>query len=773
MVCGDARRQSLEDGMTLAGKPSCRENHVGTSSYLPPTTRGTSPQWFTMIICLLTSALLGIYSEMFYEYRKVAWLGEALDGGFILGTLSVSAVLHALLAAAVFLLLFALALAWNHRALRWLCDHRVIMGVGLIVACTALEVSGSSVGVLSEMVGDAKGSGLLFGIPRSIRSDEYIVQTPFAVSQQYTGYAAVSNLLQGTGADVTMVYAQPCWAIATLFRPFLWGYLVLGSTRGLAFFWAARLIVLALVSFEFGLLITRRNRQLSAAYMVLVSFSPTIQWWFAVNGIAELFIFGQGLVVALSCLLHAEGGREVWGWSALIAWMAGGYALVLYPAWQVPLFYIFAGCAVAVCVSVRRERRGALFPGRPLRHVVALGCCLGAMALLVGYSLYSVRDVIQTVSQTVYPGQRSDAGGGGLAVLLNSGASLIGPLNAEQMVPNACEASAFFSMFPAGVIMAIWTLTHQKRHYHDPFLVCLFVVKAFLAVYVITGFPEPLAKMTLMDRSLVFRTIQMIGFVDLVLLVRSLASPRAHAADRRSLPEVARVALAGCAGVLFTIVGKLVAGAYPTLATALPLRFAVYVALFSSVFAWSILEDASGRRRAAHSPLLVASSIVLLSGLLVNPVQQGIGPLADSSLASVVKKVESTDDSGLWIASSSMAGQGSMAGQICVAAGARTVNSVNTYPNLDLWASVDPSGSFKDIYNRYAHITVVPTHGSTTFTSRFPDSFEVSINPDDLVRLGVTYWVSPSDLTTYDTAATTFEPLETQGIWTVYRIIYH
>lgn len=45
----------------------------------------------------------------------------------------------------------------------------------------------------------------------------------------------------------TMVYGQPSYAVATLFRPFLWGYLLLGAERGLAFFWDARMLCMMLV----------------------------------------------------------------------------------------------------------------------------------------------------------------------------------------------------------------------------------------------------------------------------------------------------------------------------------------------------------------------------------------------------------------------------------------------------------------------------------------------------------------------------------------------
>ena len=38
--------------------------------------------------------------------------------------------------------------------------------------------------------------------------------------------------------------------------------------------------------------------------------------------------------------------------------------------------------------------------------------------------------------------------------------------------------------------------------------------------------------------------------------------------------------------------------------------------------------------------------------------------------------------------------------------GAKTVNSVNVYPDLDKWHVIDPNGQYEEVYNRYAHILV-------------------------------------------------------------------
>lgn len=200
---------------------------------------------------------------------------------------------------------------------------------------------------------------LLMGIPREIRSDEWLINTPFALSQLRDGLHPVSSLLASGDTNVTPIYAHPCWSFSTLFRPFLWGHLFFDASAGLAFFWIARLVILFLVTIQFGLYLFSQRRGISFAFASMVTFSSTVQWWFAVNGIAELFIFGQGLVVALDCFLKSESLRSRFLISTMMSWAAAAYVLVIYPAWQVVLFWIFfiLGILVLPCLFGLNRRK--------------------------------------------------------------------------------------------------------------------------------------------------------------------------------------------------------------------------------------------------------------------------------------------------------------------------------------------------------------------------------------------------------------------------------
>lgn len=163
-------------------------------------------------------------------------------------------------------------------------------------------------------------------------------------------YPYFGQVMRGAITDSFIVYGQPVWDIAVLFCPFHWGYLLLGAERGLSFFWCARLIALFMVTFELSMLLTNRKRVLSLASALLVAFSSQVQWWFAVNSLVEMLVFGQLAVLIVHYFMVT---KKIWARTLLMIGMAfcgGAYILTFYPSWQVPLGYAFLALIVGVII---------------------------------------------------------------------------------------------------------------------------------------------------------------------------------------------------------------------------------------------------------------------------------------------------------------------------------------------------------------------------------------------------------------------------------------
>lgn len=208
--------------------------------------------------------------------------------------------------------------------------YRWAIGAVILLLCVLLQLNGSSIGMWNDLVSDGTVAGpVIAGADRSIRSDEWAIFTPMAMSQYYNDFGLESDILRGTETDVYMVYGQSVKDWSVIFRPFQAGYLFLNPARGLSFYWCAKLIALLLVSFDLGMLLTGRRRCLSLAYAFMIAFAPVVQWWFSTNAFPDMLVYGQGLVLCLAGYLDTDSYPRRCICSAGMAWLSCCYLLVL------------------------------------------------------------------------------------------------------------------------------------------------------------------------------------------------------------------------------------------------------------------------------------------------------------------------------------------------------------------------------------------------------------------------------------------------------------
>ena len=750
-----------------------------------------------VVFTVLTSLVLAFYLELFREATNSFRDGDAI--GLLAFTFTPSALIViacAFVGSCALLLLLRMQKGILNALFTWRYPIALVLLVGLVVA----GVSGSSLalwGTLLDGSTNADLQGVLLGIPRSIRSDEFAVFTPMAFSQSHNAYASISEITRGVPTDLTLIYAQPSWALSTVFRPFLWGYLVLGSARGLSFFWYGRAIALFLVSFEFGRFITRDNRSAALAYALLVSLSPIVQWWFSVNGTVELLVFSQGGILAFGSFLRATSLARRVSMAALAAYAAGCFVMIIYPAWQVSFAYVIVAFCIADVVYCRMHDRGALARGIGVGRAFAsywlvLLCMLAVVFALIGVCLMSSQDVIQAVGNTAYPGKRVETGGGLAPLLFDWVGSWLYPLAADQVVPNACERASAFTLFPLGALIGVAALVKRR----DPYLIALFVAGTILLAFGLMGFPEWLAKVTLLSNVTTQRLVFALGVVNIVLLVRGCAilnesanegeapavktrgvgvrSQEARASSTRGasvrdkgasvaenpwskrLPVGVLVAFSVAFGVFAAFMMWLNS---PAMAFTL---FLVLAAVLVALATFAALSFAAGRSGASN--LACVAVVLALAGLCVNPLQQGVSALEDNAVLQEAAHIVEQEPDAVW------AGSSWLAGQALITTGAHTISSVAIYPDLNTWQAIDPTGTFEDTYNRYAHIAVNPTQGATSFTLEGPDSFAVDLNANDTEKLGIDYWLAEDDLTRFNTDRTTFKPCYTNGLWTIFHV---
>ena len=321
---------------------------------------------------------------------------------------------------------------------RW----RYLLAVVTLVICVMLEISGSSIAMWADQLNVPKEeAGDLIGEARLIRSDEWNVLTPLALSQYQSDFSYYSDIVRGDETDMYIVYGQPVAYYSVIFRPFHWGYLFLSPAKGLSFYWCARFIVLLMVSFELGMRLFDRKKLLSLSYGIMMAAAPVVQWWFAINGLVEMLIYGQ---LAILLVIFYMKDSKLWhrmAYGALLSVVAVSYVLLFYPAWQVPFAYAFLFLLIGVIIKNYKKDTFTK------KDWGVLAVVIGLFAAELIPILWKSKDTIMAVLNTAYPGDRVETGGGMFRALFKYLTSLWLPF--QELPDNSTVNSCFFfSFFP-------------------------------------------------------------------------------------------------------------------------------------------------------------------------------------------------------------------------------------------------------------------------------------------------------------------------------------
>ena len=637
---------------------------------------------------------------------------------------------------------FFILLCKGEKAADFLYSHRYLICLILFVCCVVLRLNGSSIGMWSDTLGEEE-TGVLAGVSRYVRSDEWFASTPMAFSQYFDypkAFSYFGNVLRGVPTDMFLEYGQPVRDIAVIFRPFHWGYLFLPPAYGLSFYWCGRLIGLFLVSFECGMLLTKKNRILSLAYALLVGFAPVVQWWFAINGLVEMLIFLQASVLLLKKYLETDSRVRRGVFLAGIFLCAGGYILTMYPAWMIPLGYVLAGMFAGIFLTsfdIKKWRR---------TDFVILAAEAAVFLVLMGYVFYKSRGTFEALMNTAFPGKRFFTGGGGYSTSTNYMANIWYAIFGYASYINECESARFFDFFPVCYLPAVWCLVKDKCR--DKLLWILAAVSVFLEVYAIAGFPPALARITLLSNCSSERVFAVVGFCNLLLLFRGLALIRKPL--RRPFAVIGGIVLG-----IFCVMSN--ARVFPEYYNHAHLNIlAITLVLAACLYIGLLL---TGEKKGQLFFLGMVSVVMVLCGALVNPIRTGISDIYESETLRQIQAVKEADPEALWVVED----EDVPAINLPILVGARTVNCTNVYPALERWEALD-GGANNWVYNRYANICINMANVEKPQIALLrTDCFQLTCPPSTLEQIGVRYILTENDLDQYP-------ELKLVSDWDIYRI---
>lgn len=605
-------------------------------------------------------------------------------------------------------------------------EYRFVLSFLLLIMLVSFKISGSSMGCWKLFLGDGE-SGIRLGEPRVWRSDEWGTLTPLCFRQQYNTLGSYNRYSQTLGSILTdnmLVYGQPSWDILTLFRPFYWGYLFFGSERGLSWFWCSRLIVLFLSWFELGMLITDGQKKLSVMLSICVSFAPFLQWWFAINGLVEMLIYGACFVLGSNYLVSRAFNPRKIAVAVGMAVCAVGYVLTFYPTWMVPVAWGFVPLFLWVVIWN--------FDRKVLRRVDVVPWLLIFVITAAGLTVLAVTswDVIKAELNSVYPGNApSSSGGTGLWWMMKYPISLVSRFSMNELI---VENSSIICFAPAGFILALWVIIKEKKK--DPLLILLLGMNLFLAWYYCVGIPKWLAKMLLLSFVNSNRGPQVLGFLRLTLFVRAVALK--EKAPKRWLAALAAV-------ISSTVPMRLALGF--TKYEPGGLRYEYFDTAEKILVVWAILAVVfyllyRVRKSKYTMAVLGVCTVVLASSIWINPVAKGVPEITKSETMQQIRDLVKEDPQAIWL----VVDMAYPATNIPAMAGADCLNTTQTYPQKTRWEMLDQEGEYEDIYNRYCHIRA--SLGSKTMLELVStDYIEVTLSPEELKKLNIRYIVSTND----------------------------
>ncbi len=597
-----------------------------------------------------------------------------------------------------------------------------LLVIGAILA--AAGIHGYSFAAWHAAIDGSPQSEVFLHEAKGYRSDDWLVALPHALAQRAVSPAfPADNPLVGDG-HYNMIVSGPAPVrdLTVLFRPQVWGYFISGDI-GLAFQWWLGVLGLWIAVWLVLLRLTANDRWTSSFGATALLFSPFCQAW-SLN-CAPSVIFACGLLLALLRLREASGKHRILMAGAAMAWFGTAFLLTFnYTPYLVSLIYLvvlmFAGFVFTYPARLANTRHRWI--GAGLAGLVILG--LGA------YVVISNWETILVIQHSDYPGRRISIGGDQTIWHIFRGNILSLKPPPDWRYLNPCEGAAFFMAFPL-VVAALLRDWWRSRKAPQALFFWIGGYILFLLVWNCTGLPEFLSRWTLLNRAPPNRTLLGLGIADLFLLAGYVSTRRQAAPALRK--ENISPWIIGAFWITFHLALAI------RLSNYFP-GYALGTALIGGLFAMAL------------APLLYLVPRLVLPAIMAVSIfaTYDINPLARGGTAFIhdnplSQKIMELDRESLrqgrrpvWIAYGDM-----LLPNLFRMLGARAINGVHAYPQLELWKKLDTDGQGRSIYNRYAHVVfdLPAAENDISFYLQQPDLFIASLSPAHprFTELGVDY----------------------------------
>jgi hypothetical protein len=268
-------------------------------------------------------------------------------------------------------------------------EHPFVVIVLIIAALyAAFQFTPSSYAIVLRAIGIAD-DGLVFGLAKPVRSDEWTIWTPYIQIAVNNGFARF-DALSPYGEDLRNINALPLADWGLIFKPQLWAFFLLSPAAAFSLMYAI-LLAACLIGWYRLALELGFDKVVAVIFSLSIFALPYVQLWWTTTGPLIAFLPWLLLVFLLPMPSYLRIGLIAWGTSTLL----------------LSMFYVpfVATLLFGAGLSIIAMRPDTL---RIARLVPSLaGAVIGAALVL----LY-LWEPIKIMAETVYPGQRGNVPGG-------------------------------------------------------------------------------------------------------------------------------------------------------------------------------------------------------------------------------------------------------------------------------------------------------------------------------------------------------------------------
>lgn len=548
--------------------------------------------------------------------------------------------------------------------------------IAFLVICyltlSLFKLHTSSIAAWDYFLGKDYRKSVLFGEPQPIRQDEWMINTPNAINLYDKKETSMSEGLK------------------YLIKPMEWPKLIFANDnieKGFAFDWNLKIFGFIITTFILFLLLTSGNTLPSFIGTMVIFLSSAYQWWSYQLGV---YIISFNLIaIGFLQFVFSEKKTQIFlgGWLLL----SGLYSILaegLYPAWQVPLAYMY----LAVIGGFMLDHWKSDTIKKELSFKLGLLSFGFILFFILAWQFYQkIIPMASALLNTEYPGKRFSLGGDvSVSSLFNEYVHL---LTSTSAIPstwsNICESSGVILVLPVIVYCLLSDVLEKKSisKILMPLLIYLFI----LLWWILIGFVPALSKITLMSYSPGPRTLPVFGISSIFLLIMYLSNK----------PHIQEVRLKEVLIFVMVFSGYFVFSAYfiqsgsnnffkfGQLSLVLLMLFVLFMTIRFYTFRKTYLAFA----------FLITG--FMIKNITIHPLTKGLGPLTKNQVTRNSLSIKKEDPDARWAVFGS-----ERFSALLVPARINKLNGVQPVPPLDDLKILDPQKKYEQIYNRFAHISL-------------------------------------------------------------------